>query len=108
MCIEGFRLPVAENTRDTDTMRGTNMAQSPRRQDVYRGTRSGINDPSPTPQHYSKDPSYSLYFQPRNTYFLVQCQGLFCGLVGRCWEAQLAMTALLLALLACCFRHMIP
>ena len=51
------------------------------------------------------DPSYSLYFQPRNTYFLAQCQGLFCGLVGRCWEAQLAMTALLLALLACCFRH---
>ena len=31
------------------------MAQSPRRQDVYRGTRSGINDPSPTPQHYSMD-----------------------------------------------------
>ena len=51
------------------------------------------------------DPSYTLYFQPRDTYFLAQCQGLFGGAVGRCWEAQLAMTALLLALLAYCLRH---
>ena len=28
------------------------------------------------------DPSYSLYFQPRNTYFLAQCQGLFGGMVA--------------------------
>ena len=29
-----------------------------------------------------QDPSYSLYFQPRNTYFLAQCQGLFGGMVA--------------------------
>ena len=28
------------------------------------------------------DPSYSLYFQPRNMYFLAQCQGLFGGMVA--------------------------
>ena len=45
------RLP--KTTLDTGLMRGTNMLQSPQRQTVYRGTRSGAYDQSQGPYNLS-------------------------------------------------------
>ena len=77
------RLP--KTTLDTGLMRGTNMLQSPQRQTVYRGTRSGAYDQSQAPSNLSTishtSPARDAPTPPRR---VLDCQPIpHARLIGR-------------------------